>query len=115
MRRPRTRSTGSTQPVSPQSQLMGRVAATAAAAGRAAAKRTPSKIEPSPPVRDAGADARDLDVSSFPSFMGMAMEQEPPAYSSSGKRVVSLFRLYNAMFKLRSAIYLVLAFILAII
>ena len=80
------RSTGATQPVSPQSQLMGRVAATAAVAGKA--KRTSSRIEPSPPVRDAGADARDLDVSSFPSFMGMAMEQEPPAYSSPGKRVV---------------------------
>ena len=80
------RSTGATQPVSPQSRLIGRVATSAAVAEKAAAKRTPSKIAPSPPVPDAGADARDLDVSSFPSFA--AMELEPPAYSSPGKRVV---------------------------
>ena len=81
------RSTGATQPVSPLS-AMGSAAATAAAdvAERAAAKRTPGQIAPSPPVRDAGADTRDLDVSSFPSFA--AMELEPPADSSPGKRVV---------------------------
>lgn len=57
-------------------------------AKRTRAKRTPGQIAPSPPVREAHADARDLDVSSFPSFAAMELEAEPLAYSSPGKRVV---------------------------